>query len=629
LRRGIAVLPESGLRVIRRIAQESPMHESLNDGRFILARALAAAGGAAWTGARTLHASGVVQAGGLSGPCSQWVDLPGARFALHFTLGPAAMAGGHDGVVAWQRSANGEVVVQDSDAGLRAAATDAWINARGWWFAQRLPATVASLGRREADGAVFDVLRCVPAGGSWVELWFEASSHLPARIVQEVLGRPSMRRLEDYRDVGGLRLPFRVASGNGDPRFDRVTQFETITLDATPPAAVFDVPRQAFDDVVFTDGGAAARIPIDIVNHHVFVDVTVDGHPLRFMVDTGGVNLVARAAAQRIGLASLGAIEARGPGDEPVGSGFARVDRLEIGGAVALERQLLRVLDMPGFDDVEGVAVDGVLGVELFKRLAVQIDYAARVLTLAEPAGFVPPAGARALPITFFGHFPGVAGDIDGIAGQFWLDTGNRGGLVLLAPFVEANGLDAAYAASAPTTIGWGIGGRVEGRLARGGSLRMGDLGIEGPVLRLPAGNGGALAIRHVAGNIGGEILGRFVVTFDYASRIVHLAPADDGARPFGADRGGLWINRHPQGAVVAAVMAGGPADAAGLRPLDVLTAVDGTPVDRIGLPELRQQLRDSDAGRRLALTVQRGAQGLQVELVLRDLIPARSQRAV
>ncbi len=605
------------------------MPEPLDHARSILARALLAAGGAAWARTRTLHASGVVHAGGLSGPCSQWVDLPGARFALHFTLGPATMAGGHDGAVAWQRSANGEVVVQDSEAGRRAAATTAWISAYGWWFEQRLDATLESLGRREADGAVFDVLRCVPAGGLGVELWFDASSHLPARIVQEVLGRTSIRRLEDYRDVGGLRLPFRLASGNGDPRFDRVTQYETITLDATPPAAVFDVPGQAFDDVVFTAGSGPARIPIAIVNHHVFVDVTFDGHPLRFMVDTGGVNLLTRVAAQRIGLASLGAIEARGPGDRSVGSGFARVETLEIGGAVALQGQLLRVLDMPGFDDVEGVAVDGVLGVELFKRLVVQIDYAARVLTLADASGFEPPPGAHALPITFFGHFPGISGDIDGVAGQFWLDTGNRGGLVLLAPFVEANGLDAAYAASPPTTIGWGVGGRVEGRLARGGCLRMGDLRIDAPVLRLPVANGGGLAIRHVAGNVGGEILSRFVVAFDYARRVVHLAPTDGTARPFGADRAGLWINRHPQGAVVATVMAGGPAAASGLCPQDVVSAVDGTPVGNIGLAELRQRLSEWDAGRRLVLTVERGAQGLQIELVLRDLIPAHPQRAV
>ena len=84
-------------------------------------------------------------------------------------------------------------------------------------------------------------------------------------------------------------------------------------------------------------------------------------------------------------------------------------------------------------------------------------------------------------------------------------------------PFVEEHGLAARYATTAETTIGWGIGGRAQGRLARGGRLALGGLHVDAPVLRLPVDNGGALAIRHVAGNIGGEILRRFVVTLDYA----------------------------------------------------------------------------------------------------------------
>ena len=588
----------------------------------ILARALAAAGGAdAWARVRTLRFEGRVQAGGLTGPYEQWIELESGRHAMRLSLGPAAMAGGHDGTQAWQRSANGEVVVQDAEAGRRAAATDAWINARGWWFARRHAAAIESLGRREAEGAAFDVLRCVPEGGQWVELWFDASSHRLARLVQEQLGKPSTRRFEDDREAGGLRLPFRIASGNGDPRFDRVTEIAAVAIDEAPPAGVFDVPSQAFTDVAFLPGAPQARVPIELLNNHVFVAVEIAGHALRCLLDTGGVNLLAAATAQRIGLASVGAVEARGPGEKSVASGFARVDRLVIGGAVVLERQLLRVLDMPGFDDVEGVPVDGVLGVELFKRLVVQVDYASRELLLADSATFVAPVAAASLPITFFGHFPGIAAQIDGVAGQFWLDTGNRGGLVLLTPFVEEHGLAERYATSPLTTIGWGVGGRAEGRLARGGRLVLGDVVVDSPVLRLPVDNGGALAIRHVAGNIGGEILRRFVVTFDYARRVVHLVANETAARPFDVDRSGLWINRHAQGVVVGAVMAGSPADEAGLRVDDVIVAIDRQAVAAIGLDTLRRRLAESLPGTRVVVDALRGDAKTQAALVLRDLV--------
>lgn len=588
---------------------------------LILARALAVAGGAAWARAGTLHLSGRVSAGGLSGTSEQWIDLPTARHATRLTLGPAAMAAGFDGALAWQRSANGEVVVQDAEAARRAAATDAWIHARGWWFAGRHPAACEALGRRAEGGRAFDVVRCVPAGGQGVELWFDATTHRLDRLVQEQLGKPATRRFDDWRAVGGLALPFRVASGNGDPRFDRITQIESAEVDATPPSGAFDVPAQAFDDVVFVDAAAQARIAVTIANHHVFVPVTLDGHALCFMLDTGGVNLVAAATAQRIGLASVGAMEARGPGERSVGSGFARAERLEIGGAVVLERQLLRVIDMPGFDEVEGLRVDGVLGVELFKRLVVQVDHAGRALTLADPASFTRPPAVQSLPLTFFGHFPGIVASLDGVEGQFWLDTGNRGGLVLHAPFVEAHGLASRYRMSAETTIGWGIGGALQGRLARGGRLALGTLGVDGPVLRLPRAHDGPLAMRHVAGNIGGEILSRFVVTFDYARRVVHLSPGADAGQPFAADRAGLWINGHPRGAVVSASMAGGPADESGLRVGDVIEAVDATPVRDIGLAALRERLAATPAGERIAIEARRAGLPLQASLLLRDLV--------
>ena len=590
----------------------------------LLARSLAAAGGAAWARVRTLRFEGRMQAGGMVGPYEQWIDLERGRHALEFTLGPATMAGGYDGARAWQRGANGEVMVQDSEAALRTAATDAWINARGWWFPDRHPATIEFLGRREADGLAFDVLRCVPARGGVVELWFDASSHLLARIVTEVLGKPSLKRLDDHREVHGLRLPFRTTSGSGDPRFDRVVEVGAATVDADLPASTFEPAPQRVDDLVFIDGGRRARLAVDIANHHVFVAVELDGHPLRFILDTGGVNLVTTETAARLGLRSEGELEGRGPGEKSVTVGFTRVARLAIGGKVALERQLLRVLPMPGFDEVEGVPFDGVLGVELFRRLVVRIDYAGAALELTDPAVFEASAGAQSLPLTFFGHFPGIDGDLDGAKGQFWLDTGSRGGLFVADPFAQANGLAGRYPASGVTTIGWGVGGGAEGRLARGGRLTLGAIAIDGPVLRLPSGDGGGvMAMRDVAGNVGGEILSRFDVTFDYGRQRVLLVPNDAHGTPFAADRSGLWINRRGADVLVEAVMADGPAAAAGLRVGDALCEIDGEPTASITLDALRRRLREWPAGRVAMLRIARDGASFEAALQLRDLIPA------
>lgn len=172
-------------------------------------------------------------------------------------------------------------------------------------------------------------------------------------------------------------------------------------------------------------------------------------------------------------------------------------------------------------------------------------------------------------------------------------------------------------------TIGWGVGGGVEGRLARGGRLMLGSIAIDAPILRLPSGDdGGVMSMRDVAGNIGGEILSRFEVTFDYARQRVLLVPNEMHGNPFEANRAGLWANRSGDAVIVRAIMADGPAAEAGLQPGDILCHIDGTPTANLSLDALRRQLREMPAGQVVALRVARGNAFFDTTLHLRDLIP-------
>jgi C-terminal processing protease CtpA/Prc len=131
------------------------------------------------------------------------------------------------------------------------------------------------------------------------------------------------------------------------------------------------------------------------------------------------------------------------------------------------------------------------------------------------------------------------------------------------------------------------------------------------------------MAMRDVAGNVGGEILSRFDVTFDYGRQRVLLVPNDAHGTPFAADRSGLWINRRGADVLVEAVMADGPAAAAGLRVGDALCEIDGEPTASITLDALRRRLREWPAGRVAMLRIARDGASFEAALQLRDLIPA------
>lgn len=596
---------------------------SVDDLQALMARIRLASGGDAWDGCSTMVCEGTIAAGGLSGPYAQSIQLESRGVLTSYQLGPAMIERGFDGGLAWTRSASGEVTVQDSEAGRHAGLTDAYLSARGYLFPERWPARLEWLPGEQENGVDYLLVQATPIGGQPVTLWFDESSLLLDRAVQRIAGKPSVKRFSDYRLQQGLWLPYRMVSGTGDARFDIVTELSGVHLNRAMSGELFAAPAQVLDDFSFSDGSWQASVPLAIANNHLYLSASVDGLSLSFILDTGGVNLITAEAADRIGLVCEGALEARGPGKASVSAGFVHVQQLQIG-TVLLQRQLMRVLPIPGFDQVEGRAVDGVLGYEVFKRLVVQIDHGRQRLTFTHPQHAEPLANAQTLPLSFYVHFPAVQARLDGVDGQFWLDTGNRNALTLWRPFVEAHSSLSRRASSVETTIGWGVGGRAAGRLARADELQLGDLTVARPVLTLASSEDGPAAMHDVAGLIGTDLLRRFTIRFDYSRKQVQLLP-DPGVDPvFRHDQAGLWINRHQEGFVVMAVMDQGPAAEAALKPGDVIVEVDAQPAPAMDLSEFRQRLCELPEGTLLSLRIKRAPQpdDLLLPLRLRCLIP-------
>jgi C-terminal processing protease CtpA/Prc len=129
----------------------------------------------------------------------------------------------------------------------------------------------------------------------------------------------------------------------------------------------------------------------------------------------------------------------------------------------------------------------------------------------------------------------------------------------------------------------------------------------------------GDSAASELAGNIGGGILKRFVVTFDYERGTMYLKPIAGRVADLDTfDRSGVWINKDADGFKIVDVTQGTPAAEAGLAKDDVITAVDGKSAASIALPELRKRLRNDAPGTVVTFAVKgKGA----VKLTLRDLV--------
>jgi hypothetical protein len=268
--------------------------------------------------------------------------------------------------------------------------------------------------------------------------------------------------------------------------------------------------------------------------------------------------------------------------------------------------QVVETADLAMLGRVEGRQPDGLLGYEFTKRFVTMIDYQNGRLTFQRPgARTEPPAQAIAVPFHFNEHIPEIDGRIDGLPGRFLIDTGSRGGLALFAPFTERHRLIARYHAHVAAITGWGLAGPTRALLAPGRLLRLGPVDAPAAPLELALPQRGALASRYEAGTVGGRVLRQFNLTLDYGRQVIWFQRNAAWGRDEPFDRSGLWLNREADDIVIADVVPGGAGALAGLRGGDHLRRVDGRPIQRWGLPELRQRLK-APPGTRIAVTIAR-----------------------
>lgn len=138
--------------------------------------------------------------------------------------------------------------------------------------------------------------------------------------------------------------------------------------------------------------GEAARVPMSFDRAMPVVEVTIDGRgPYRFGIDTGaqGHGRIAPAVAQELGLTVSGESLA---GD---GSGRTQTRQRYRAGRVALGGLTFEAVELTELNDPRGAlaGIQGILGLGLFARHLLTLDYSARSVTIR--AGALPESAFR------------------------------------------------------------------------------------------------------------------------------------------------------------------------------------------------------------------------------------------
>ena len=604
--------------ILAALVAQAPAHAATSVAD-ILAANHAATGGAAWDGKLTLQSQYAYSGQGLTGTTSALADLQYGAFVDSYKLGPTSGTNGFDGTHAWEKEQSGTVTPQEGGDVRQLAVNEAYRNQHSWWRADRGGAQITSAGQQHEDGKTYDVLTVVPEHGNPFDAWFDTQTHLLARTVEMQVTQKITTFYSNYANTDGVQIAHKLVVDDGSGAANRQTM--TLTSVHFRPArdkSAYAKPPSDLHDYTLDSGVTETTVPFQLINNHIYAAVSINGSkPLNFIFDTGGHDILTPATAKMLGVKPQGSQTASGAGDNVEQSGVATVASIKVG-AATLSDQPVGVLQFSNAS--EGIDEQGMIGYEFFARFITRFDYGKHQITFIDKKHFDPKDAGTPVRFRFYHQFPEVLGSYDGIPGRFGIDTGARTALSLTRPFAEKNHLRDREKSGIEALTGWGVGGPTRGFVFRGKDLQLDGLTIAAPLTEFSLDKGGAGGVDAFPNNVGGGVLKRFVVTLDYDHQLMYLKPIQgkvDDLDTF--DRSGMWLNGAKQGFKIVDVGKGTPADTAGLRAGDVITAVDGQPVSAIHLYDLRKRLRNDAPGTTVTITVTRDGAPQTAKLTLRD----------
>jgi predicted aspartyl protease len=478
-----------------------------------------------------------ISAGGLAGTLTSY-EASGHRSRSELRLGPIATTTGSDGKTTWEQDGTGNVRIlggeelaeNKADAGFSLENVDPFKHG-----AKGGAGTMTLRPGRDTETGCY-VLDARPKGGTQQTIYLDPNTYLIRQSVVHKGGIATTIRILAYKALFGAQTPSHMQIQPGGLPLIIEATLRQATRRPTFVAALFTPPALARDWQFLTPGASTeVSFPFVTDENEVVVYASVNGHPLRFLLDSGaGAAFVTAQAAQTAGLTAQGNLPALGYGGSSA-TGLAAEATLEFGGAVRLSRQLLHVIKDPNVAKLlsEHGHVDGAIGYELLARFVTRLDYKNKLVTLTDPAAprAAPDARAVTLPLKLEGRMPTILASIDGRApARFLVDTGDAGGVHLYTQYAEANGLlPKPGDPRAQMRSGVGVGGAIQETVTPGhtlglGSLKLSDLGLAtmtGP---------GITRVSTNAGGIGNLALNHFWVTFDYPRGQMQLVP--DPATP-------------------------------------------------------------------------------------------------
>lgn len=423
------------------------------------------------------------------------------------------------------------------------------------------------------------------------------------------------------------------------------------------------------DGFVFDKGIEKVTVPLVLINNLVFIPIKVNGVELNFLLDTGVEETILFSLEDNpdVKFYNSEKITLRGLGSEVAIEGLKTTNNiLELEGLKSNHQLIYVILDQSfNLSSQIGIPVNGIIGYQFFKDNLVRIDYTGKKVIIYKNDD----ANRKKIekkfkptPITIERFKPYLMGNVvmneSDVDVKLLIDIGNSDSIWLFQNISEDIKVPVK---NFEDFLGKGFSGDVEGRRARVPEFSFDNYNFKLPIVAFPDSSSikSVRMVKDRVGSIGGEILKRFSVVFDYQNEKLYLRKNTFYDDPFSYNKSGVelkhnglqWVQETVKmetvpivGAItfdssgknitndfkykfqlkpiyeIANIRKKSPAEESGLRVGDIIIKVNKMPVYQYSLQKLNEMFKSED-DKWIYLEVERNNQILKFAFQLHDIL--------
>jgi hypothetical protein len=568
---------------------------------------------------KTSYFEGEISVAGLKGTVRAWSQKPD-RYRTDVDLKVFKMSEGDNGRVKWVLDSNGklQLITNPDQAAIKRKEVRRRIAEYEYAYPQSEVFSVKLEGVKEVDGRDCYVVRIDNnINKDYLAYYISVVDFMLEKAVYKEDIESRDEYYGDYRDVDGIMVAFwnkQVSHQTGQTQEITVTKYES-NPEIDP--SVFDPPEQPGKDYHFTRGSSAENIPIEFMESHLYIPVTVDCRERLWIIDSGAaMSVISRKLSGELGLKLEGDLKGMGAGGT-VNIQLTALPPFDIKG-IHFDRQTVAVIDMVELNRFLDSEIVGILGYDFLSRFVTKIDYARKLISFYDPETFEYHGDGNEVDVHIKNNVFMVEATLEGKYSGTWLFDLGAAGISLNGIFANKHEFPKRKGVE---RIGRGAANTFVSKGVRCSDIEFGGYKIDNPIVTFGAGVTDTNFTADEIGILGNTLFRNFIIYCDYTNECLIVEKGDDFNKPVPVDRSGLQLVRNDNDEYeVFHVVEGTPADKGGFAAGDIFKSINGIDVEYLeGLGSLRKLLREKP-GTEYKFTVQRDGKDKKIKLKLKDL---------